>query len=81
MNTGVVQTKDSREIDIQQLGKVFLEEILFRAARKISASAEADEVKITFDVYVSADTDEKSLRIKIPGDVEKSIVTRLPLPE
>ncbi len=67
------------ELDPAEWGKAILEDILFRAARDVSARADDDAVTVALTFRVRADKAAGTLEISTPGAVEPVITLRLPL--
>ena len=69
-----------REVEPEGWGRVILEDILFRAARQVSADAASGQpapVVLEFQVIANAETG--AIEITTAGAVEAAIVTCLPL--
>ncbi len=73
-------TLQAREVAPADWGKVMLEEILFRAARDLSAQAlGATEVTVSIEYRLAPDIATRTIEISTPGAVEPVIRTRVPL--
>lgn len=74
------QAKPTDAIDPRDWGKILLEDILFRAARDVSARGTGDGgTSVALEFRVTADTSSRTIEIATPGAVEPLLVTRLPL--
>ena len=70
-----------REVSLDQWGKALLEELLFRAAGRVSERTGGGafvEVALTF--RLSADTASDCIEIRTEGGAEAPLVMRLPRP-
>ena len=76
-----MQSEPVREVSLDQWGKALLEELLFRAAGRVSERTGGGafvEVALTF--RLSADTASDCIEIRTEGGAEAPLVTRLPRP-
>lgn len=69
-----------RELAPDDWCRALLEEVLFRAAQKISTQDSAiGSVDIQLEISIRPDLGEHRLVVSTPGAVERAIVTHLPL--
>ncbi len=76
-----MQSEPVREVSLDQWGKALLEELLFRAAGRVSERTGGGafvEVALTFKL--TADAARDCIEIRTEGGAEAPLVTRLPRP-
>jgi len=72
------KTDPTREVTLNEWGKVLLEEVLFRGAEHVSRhGASGDSVLVTLSFSLKPNLADGCIEVSIPGAVEKSITTRL----
>jgi hypothetical protein len=79
-NDSIVQSEVVRELTPDDWSKAVLEEVLFRAASKISQpDAATDRVTVELEFSITPDLIGRRLTIATPGAVERAIITHLTL--
>ena len=76
-----MQSEPVREVSLDQWGKALLEELLFRAAGRVSERTGGEafvDVALTF--RLSADASRDCIEIRTEGGAEAPLITRLPRP-
>ena len=73
-----MQSEPVREVSLDQWGKALLEELLFRAAGRVSERATDDPfVEVALKFRLSADAAHDCIEIRTEGGAEAPLVTRL----
>ncbi len=76
-----MESERVREVSLEQWGKSLLEELLFRAAGRVSERQGEDafvDVALTF--RLTADAARDCIEIRTEGGAEAPLITRLPRP-
>jgi hypothetical protein len=76
-----MQNEPVREVSLDEWGKALLEELLFRAAGRVSERAgEGAFVEVALTFRLTADDARDCIEIRTEGGAEAPLVTRLPRP-
>ena len=74
-------TESVREVPLERWGKALLEEILFRAAERVTAGPrDASSVEVALTFRLTPNVADDCLEIRADGAAEPPIVTRLTRP-
>jgi hypothetical protein len=79
-NAAVAKAHAVRDVRLEDFGKVVLEEILLQAADLVSADPTlSGAVDVTMTFTVRPDHERQGMQISLPGMVEETLATLLPM--
>ena len=70
----------SKVVPLDEWGRHLLEELLFRAAERVGAASETNELAITLTFTLRADVESGCIEISVPGSGGSELLTHLPRP-